>query len=363
LCWLLLPLLLATGCKTLSFYAQAIKGQCQIVAREEPIPSLMADPRTPAELRARFQLLDQFRAFAETRLRLPVNGHYRKYADLGRPFVVWNVEAAREFSMEPKAWWYPLVGRLEYRGFFLERGATNYAAWLRNQGYDVSVGGVEAYSTLGWFKDPVLNTFLFQPAPELAETFFHELAHQRVFAPGDTDFNEAFATTVGQEGARRWLQASGDGAALGQYLAHLRRTSQFARLVMKTRLRLETLYGDERGETGQVKAGRAPRNTPAGQLRRQKEQILSELRQEYEGVKAQWGGDPEYDSWFAGQLNNAQLNSVAAYYDLVPAFERLLALKGGDLASFYSEVQRLARMPRKVRHQWLRGIPERASDD
>ncbi len=179
-----------------------------------------------------------------------------------RPFVVWNVEAAPEFSLEPKSWWYPLVGSLEYRGYFSKQGAQKYGAWLQAKGYDVYVGGVTAYSTLGWFKDPLLNTFIFDPEPDLAETLFHELGHQRVFASGDTDFNEAFATTVGQEGARRWLRAKGDQVALEKYLAELRRTVQFARLIMDTRERLVMLYGDERTEGGQVKATKQKRGVP-----------------------------------------------------------------------------------------------------
>src|ERR1041384_2693308 len=247
-----------SGCRTLSFYAQALKGQSQILLHEERIEKLLANPRTPTPLKGRFLLLNDLRTFAESELKLPVNGHYRKYVDVHRAYVVWNVEAAPEFSMQPKSWWYPLVGRLEYRGYFSLRGATNYAGYLRKKGYDVAVGGVEAYSTLGWFKDPVLNTFVFEPDAELAEIIFHELGHQRVFARGDTDFNEAFATTVGQEGGRRWLKSKGDTGALEKYLAHLRRTGEFARLVMKTRARLEALFGDERTEGGQIKASRKP---------------------------------------------------------------------------------------------------------
>ncbi len=205
----LLAVLATTGCQSLGYYGQAIKGQYEIVARQESIEKLLADPHTPAPLKAKLQLVESLRAFAAKDLKLPVDGHYQKYADVRRRFVVWNVEAAPEFSLEPKSWWYPIVGSLEYRGYFSERGATNYAARLRKKGYDVYVGGVQAYSTLGWFKDPVLNTFIFEPEPDLAEILFHELAHQQVFASGDTDFNEAFATTVGQEGARRWLRAQG----------------------------------------------------------------------------------------------------------------------------------------------------------
>jgi predicted aminopeptidase len=171
-----------SGCETFSFYRQAVKGQYQLVAGQQPIDKLVANPETEPRLKKQLQLLQDLRAFADKELKLPVDDHYRKYVDVHRPYVVWNVESAPEFSMEPKSWWYPLVGSLEYRGYFSKGAAEHYAATLQKKGYDVYVGGASAYSTLGWFKDPVLNTFIFDPEPDLAETIFHELGHQRVFA-------------------------------------------------------------------------------------------------------------------------------------------------------------------------------------
>jgi predicted aminopeptidase len=355
---LLAVLSIFSGCQTVSFYAQAAKGQYQIIAHQKPIQKLLDDTNTPAELKARFVLLENLRSFAKTNLALPVDDHYRKYVDVHRPFVVWNVEAAPEFSMEPKSWWYPLVGSLEYRGYFSKRGATNYAAVLRRKGYDVTVGGVEAYSTLGWFKDPVLNTFLFEPDADLAEIIFHELGHQRVFVSGDKDFNEAFATTVGQEGARRWLKASGNTNAYEKYVAEIRHTSEYAALVKQYRHRLEALYGDEETEEGKVKATKQKRGVPAEQLRREKAQILADLKRDFSVMRTRWGNDKQYDDWFAQRLNNASLNSVAAYYDLVPAFEKLLQQNGGDLEKFYNEVERLSKTSKKQRHESLQALME-----
>jgi len=345
-----------SGCRTLGFYAQALKGQYQIVAHQERIDRLVADSKTPERLKARLKFLEELRSFAKKELKLPVDGHYQKYADVHRPYVVWNVEAAPELSTKPKTWWYPLVGSLEYRGYFSKSGATNYAGYLRRKGYDVYVGAVQAYSTLGWFKDPVLNTFIFEPDAELAEIIFHELGHQRVFAHGDTDFNEAFATTVGQEGARRWLMAKGDKAALGEYLASLRRNDQFVHLVMKAHARLEALYGDTRTEDGKVKSTDRKRAVTVETLRRGKEKVFEDLKHDLASLKVQWGGNDEYDGWLDRQLNNADLNSVAAYYDLVPGFERLLALNGNDLEKFYSAADRLAHMPKKERKEWLKTL-------
>jgi len=358
---LLLVLLIVSGCRTLSFYGQALKGQYQLFAHRQSLEKLLADSSTPARLRTQLALVQKLRQFAETELKLPVDGHYAQYVDVQRPFVVWNVEAAPEFSLEPKTWWYPLVGSLAYRGYFSERGATNYGAHLRQQRYDVFIGGVEAYSTLGWFKDPILNTFVFNSEAALAETIFHELGHQRVFARSDTDFNEAFATTAGEEGARRWLHQQGNEASYQKYLAELRRTRQFVRLILVTRERLEALYGDERTEEGKVKATNKKQHVPSGELRQEKQQIFDRLQREYAELKESWAGDTSYDAWFSRQLNNAQLNSVAAYYDLVPGFERLLELNGGNLENFYIAADRLAKMPKKERHQWLRSIGQGTS--
>jgi predicted aminopeptidase len=351
---LLLAVLAMSGCQTLSYYGQAIKGQYQIVAHQRKIEKLLADPQTSASLQAKLLLVQELRAFAARDLKLPVDGHYEKYVDVHRRFVVWNVEAAPEFSLDAKAWWYPFVGSLEYRGYFSERGAQDYAARLRRKGYDVYVYGVEAYSTLGWFKDPVLNTFISNAEPDLAETIFHELGHQRVFASGDTDFNEAFATTVGQEGARRWLRAKGNPAAGERYQVQLRRTGQFVHLIRATRQELENLYGDEQPKGGDRKAAGKLRVAVPDQLRGQKQQILEHLQQQYRKLKTEeWGGDDQYDEWFAHGVNNAKLNSVAAYYDLVPGFERLLAQNGGNLEKFYQASRQLAKRSKKERDSRL----------
>src|SRR5262245_50615476 len=198
--WLVLALASGVGCETASYYGQAIGGQWEIVRGGETSAILLADADTPEALKGKLRVVLQLREFAEKELKLPVDGHYECYADLGRRYVVWNVHGAPEFSLEPKSWWYPVVGRLKYRGYFSEAKAQRYARQLEAEGLDVYVAGVEAYSTLGWFKDPVLNTFLNHDEVDVAETLFHELAHQRLFVRGDTDFDEAFATAVAQEG-------------------------------------------------------------------------------------------------------------------------------------------------------------------
>ncbi|HWD92330.1 MAG TPA: aminopeptidase [Verrucomicrobiae bacterium] len=347
--------LAVSGCQTIGFYAQAAKGQYQIFAHKKSIDKVIADPQTPVALREQLKLVAQLRDFARDQLKLPVDGNYLKYVDVHRPYVVWNVQATPQFSLQPRTWWYPLVGSLEYRGYFSEHGATNYAGRIARKDDDVYVDGVEAYSTLGWFKDPVLNTFIDLSEPELAEVIFHELGHRRVFARGDTDFNEAYATTVGQEGARRWLRASGKTNLLEKYAVALRRNDQFVHLIMSTREQLEKVYGDTLDKDGKVKAAKIPPLPPA-QLKEQKQRVFAELRAKYEQLKTGWGGYRGYDEWFARELNNAQLNTIANYYDFLPAFKRLLDLNDGNMEKFYQAVERLSKMDKDQRHQSLRNL-------
>lgn len=354
---LLIGVLLAAvvGCHTVGYYTQAIDGQCQIITREESIDRVIANPKTPARVKSQLELVEQLRAFAKSKLELPVDGQYVKYADLHRPYVVWIVQGAGEFSLQPKTWWYPFVGRLEYRGYFSEKDAQACAERLQAEGDDVCVEGVTAYSTLGWFKDPVLNTWVFSGQPELAELIFHELGHQRLFARGDTDFNEAFATTVGQEGARRWLLAQGNTNLCERYLVSLQRNDQFVHLVLKTRRQLEKIYGDTRDTNGRIKAA-AHLPAPPAQLLAEKRRALQDLRHDYAEMKSRWDGYSGYDSWFASDLNNAKLNSVANYYDYVPGFEQLLAINGGKLEKFYQAAKELSKLPKEQRHQQLRSL-------
>lgn len=343
-CQLWLPLfitvlaLLTTGCDTTRYYRQAIAGQYQMVARQEKISTLLARTNTPPELRGKLELVLHLREFAEHELHLKTGGHYENYADLERPFVVWNVYAAPEFSVEPKRWYYPVVGKLQYRGFFAEAEARAFAAQLAPEGFDVHVGGVEAYSTLGLFKDPVLNTFLHHAPADLAETLFHELAHQRLFASGDTDFNEAFATAVGEEGARRWLAQRGDVAARAEFDLDLQRQRQFVALVLRARGAMHKVYASLSTD---------------GARRAAKEQVIAQLRADYEQLKAGWSGYRGYDGWFQRPINNARLNTVATYFALVPTFQQLLAKHGGDLPAFYAEAQAVAALPKERRHEKL----------
>ncbi|MBU6402806.1 MAG: aminopeptidase [Verrucomicrobia bacterium] len=354
--WLLPVLtgLAVAGCQTAGYLRQAVSGQLEILRLERPVRKLMADAGTPPGLKEKFREVERLRQFAKAELALPIDGHYLRYADLHRRYVVWNVYAAPEFSLRPKAWWYPIVGRLVYHGYFSEAEARRYADRLRQRGWDVYVEGVEAYSTLGWFKDPLLNTFIHERPTVLAETLFHELAHQRLFVGSDTDFDEAFATAVGEEGVRRWLAASGDPLAAGAYEQELARDDELMQLVMDCRRKLSALY--RRAGLTRRRPGAADGATQAAATRREKERIIAELRVGYARLRARRGGDPAADRWFAGPLNNAQLNAAATYYVWVPAFHRLLEQHGGDLKKFYRAAAELARLPEAQRHRRLEAL-------
>jgi predicted aminopeptidase len=324
----------------LSYYLQAIHGEFQLLVHRQSIDKLIARPQTPPRLRQQLQLVQQLRAFAKSELKLPVDGNYDKYVDIHRKYVVWDVQAAPEFSLQPKVWRYPFVGSLAYRGYFSEKDARDYGRRLAKEGFDVYVDGVDAYSTLGWFKDPILSTFLEDTEPELAELLFHELAHKRVFAAGDTDFNEAYASTVGQEGARLWLRSKGATDLLAKYDSAIGRDEEFVHLIMATRESLAMVY----------KAPASP-----DELRRQKQRVFDDLRHQYGELKSKWGGYSGYDDWFAHDLNNAKLNTVAAYNDFLPGFQRLLKQNGGNIEQFSAAVEMLSKQPIDQRHKALRG--------
>jgi predicted aminopeptidase len=334
----------AAGCSTFSYYGQAIGGHLEVMHLAEPIPRKVADPATPPELRAKLERALAIREFASRELALPDNGAYRSYADLGRPFVVWNVFAAPEFSVEPRQSCFPIAGCVGYRGYYGQADAEGFGAGLRKDGFDVFVYGVAAYSTLGWFDDPLLNTFIGYPDPELARLVFHELAHQVVYVKGDTTFNESFAVAVEEEGLRRWMAKHSTAAEREAYAASRARRAEFVKLVLHYRERAAQLY-------------REP--LPDEVKRAGKAKLFAELGAEYGELKAKrWGGFAGYDRFFAG-VNNAHLASVATYEALVPAFRALLAREGGDLPRFYAAVKELARLPKAERDRALAELAAR----
>ncbi len=336
-----LPLLLAVllagplaGCSNLGYYVQAMGGHFEVMRAAQPISELVRDPTSDPQLRKKLEEVQAIREFASRELALPDNNSYRSYADIGRPNVVWNVFAAPEFSLEPKRWCMLMVGCVNYRGYYDRKDAESLAAELRQEGYDTHVGGVPAYSTLGYFDDPVLSSFLRHGTPEVARIVFHELAHQLIFVADDSAFNESFATAVENEGMRRWLAGS---AALDQRLAfeaQRERKATFARLMRDYRKQLHSLYkiADSADRQRQAKAG-----------------LLNTLHRDYAELRASWGGYAGYDRFIAEDLNNARLASLSLYSELVPAFETLLDQEDHQLPRFYQRVRSLAALDKEVR--------------
>jgi predicted aminopeptidase len=330
-------LLALPGCGTL-YIAQAARGQWQVLHDRRPIAAVLSDERTPVELRARLAAVTEARDFATKELALPDNKSYRSYADLKRSFVVWNVVAAPEFSVEPLHWCFPIAGCVAYRGYFAERNADKFAAGLKEHGYDVVVEGVPAYSTLGRFADPVLNTMLIYGDRELAAIIFHELAHQLIYVAGDSEFNEAFAVTVEETGLARYLTFKGRAADLTAYQAERAHELAFNALIAQRRMELARLY-----------ASRVPPDV----MRARKQEVFAALAQDIRALEHREGASSGYEEWIGAGLNNAHLASVATYFDCVPGFERLLAREEGDLPRFYAAVRELAKRPEAERHREL----------
>jgi predicted aminopeptidase len=327
-------LCLLGGCYVL----ESARGQLDLNARRVPIDTLVAAADTQPALREQLALAARIRDFASHELRLPDNASYRSYADIGRPFVVWNVFAAPEFAVEPRTWCFPVAGCVAYRGYFSEQRAHDYALGLETRGYDVAVTGVPAYSTLGHFADPVLSTMLRWDETELAALVFHELAHQLLYVKGDTAFNEAFATVVEREGVRRWLDAEGRPGALAAYRAREARYRDVAELVAASRARLRALYA---------------RQLPAAAMRTAKAEEFARLRSDYVARRAALGSG--YDWLFDAGPNNARLLAVATYEDCVPALEGRLVAAGGDLEQFYAVVRALAKLEPAARRDAVCG--------
>ncbi|MDD5249764.1 MAG: aminopeptidase [Rhodocyclaceae bacterium] len=349
--WLLLaaPLLLAAmlaGCASPAYYVQAIGGQLQILRASRPLADALVDPAVPADVRQRLAVAAQMRVFASRELGLPDNDSYRKYADLGRPYVAWDVFAAKPLSVELKRWCFPIAGCVGYRGYFSEAAAREFAADLRAAGDDAYVGAVPAYSTLGWFDDPILNTFIHYPDIELARLLFHELAHQIVYVSGDTTFNESFAVTVEEAGVTRWLDTHGTAAQREEFIRREERRRDFHALVKAARDRLAHIY--------------AGPGTTADKLA-EKARALAQIQEDYRALRnGRWGGFAGYDRWFAGDVNNATLASIGLYLDRVPAFQVLLAENGNDLRRFYAAVRALAALPAAQREAQLAAAAARA---
>ncbi|MGJ7916556.1 aminopeptidase [Massilia sp. LXY-6] len=332
---------LLASCSTLDYYTQAAQGQFELLSDARPIDDWIADPGTSTRLRLRLETARQIRRFAVSEMALPDNKSYKNYAALKRKYVLWNVVATPELSLKPLVWCFPVAGCVNYRGYYSKEAAESYAKQLKADGNDVEVGGVPAYSTLGWFNDPLISTFINYPDAELARMIFHELAHQIVYAQGDSQFNESFASTVEEVGVERWMERFGNQAMRDGYARYKSRKHDFLALLLKYRKALEQNYALVDRSDSEKRAVKA--------------RLFQELKDEYQVLKGNWGGYAGYDRFFEQPLSNAHLASIATYEDFVPAFRAMLR-RDGSFPRFYKSVKQLAELDRADRHRILKAL-------
>ncbi len=341
----LVPVLLAvlSGCTSTMYLLQAANGEWHVIHDRTEIVQVIDDPKTSQPLIRELAEVRSARNFASSVLKLPNNDSYRTYVKIDRPYVVWNVVAAPALSVRPKQWCFPIAGCVAYRGYFSERRARAFAAGLKRRGYDVVVEGVPAYSTLGKLPDPVMSTMMRYGSEELAGMIFHELAHQLLYVPNDSRFDEAFAVTVQDAGLKRWLEYRGHPQRIEDLEQERAEDRQLVALLRHARDRLARVYASA---------------TARQEKLRRKRQIFSRLaasiRTLEHRLRIRW---PLYDKWIAEGLNNADLVSVGTYYDCVPGFERLLRNEDDDLPRFYAAARRLAHEPKARRDAQLCANP------
>lgn len=336
--WLLCVLvcMFCTGCETLAYYNQAFKGQVELLSNQRPLGEVIKDDNSPEQLKKQLSLIQDILAFAEQQLGLPVGGNFSHYVDTQRPYVVWNVFAADELSFKPKQWCYPIVGCASYRGYFKQGQAEAYADLLRAEGKDVYVGGIAAYSTLGWLDDPVLNTFVERNAMQLPALIFHELAHRILYVKGDTEFNESFASAVERIALERWLKHQNKPEAFSLYLKQKQRYDDFVEFVLFWKAQLEALYATDLSEE---------------KKRQGKAELFKAMRSDYEQFKFNQQHYQGYDAWMSGLLNNAKLNTLATYQARVPAFLALYQQENSDFKKFIDACVELSRLKSTKRKQ------------
>ena len=313
-----------TACAQLDYYSQSIAGQWEIISHSKPIEEILLDENVPDSVKEKLSSINKIRNFAIEDLKLPGKNSYLSYADINRKYVVWNIIATPKLSLKPVKWCYPVAGCLDYRGYFEKQDALNQAKLLREEGYDVFIGGVSAYSTLGWFDDPVLNTMLKKDSNNLIKIIFHELAHQKIYIRNDTEFNEAFAETVAIIGTRKWLSTYRSKSELEEFNRKQKVEDRFVSIVLKARNELEKIYNS--GLPDQLKL----------QI---KNRILANMREEYKSTWTYHDNESNYDEWFENEINNAKITAVVTYRNLIPGFVQLLEYSENNLDSFYRLVK------------------------
>ncbi|MCG8324483.1 MAG: aminopeptidase [Thiotrichales bacterium] len=334
-----------SACTTLAYYSQSVHGHLQVMLRSQPVEYVLQDNSVPTETARKLRLVLDLLQFANERLHLPDNGSYRHYSDINRPYVIWNVFATAPLSLQPRQWCYLIVGCLGYRGYYARADATGFARGLQDEGLETFVGGVTAYSTLGWFSDPVLNTMLRRDDGYLIRVIFHELAHQKLYIRHDTEFNEAFADAVAVIGTRLWHRQKTSTQAYERTVRQLGYDQEFSGLILEYKNRLQKLYASNRPDAAKFE---------------EKRRLFTGLQQRYQQLRASWLDYTVYDSWMNDDLNNAKLAAFATYRELVPDFLALYEAGGRDLQRFYQQLASLADCEHDERRSRLRSrqIPD-----
>lgn len=329
---------LQLSCSHALYYGQSIQGHLKIMLNQVEIDKIIQNPETDDEVRRKLKFVVEVKRFATESLGLPDNGSYENYNQLGRDAVVWNVIAAPELSLQPVKWCFLIVGCLPYRGYFNQQSADKFAEKLKADSLDVYVGGVSAYSTLGWFKDPLLSSMINRSDNDLAKLIFHELAHQKFYFRDDTDFNEAFADTVAIIGIQQWLGKQNKNDEFEEFQGENRRENEFVSLILRYQNELTSLYqSDLKREDKLI----------------EKKLTFERMRADYKEIQTSWNGNNDYEDWFEHDLNNAKISTILTYRQLVPAFQALYARMDSDLQRFYDVVEGYSRCTNDERKQHL----------
>ena len=327
-----------SSCGTISYYRQSVSGHLQLLKAQQDLLTVMQSPDTDPELKQRLHMIMRIRDFASNNVKLPNNNSYRSYADIGRKFIVWNVFATPALSLEPHQSCFLIVGCLSYRGYFKKTDALAYMDKLENEGFDVYLGGVTAYSTLGWFDDPILNGMLERSDLELARLIFHELAHQQLYIRDDTEFNEAFADAVALIGMEYWLESNSTEEQRREYIEELAHEEQFTMLVLSYQEKLTQLFESDIADSKKLSL---------------KKSTYRQLQQDYRSLRENWGDYDKYDDWFRHKLNNAKLAAVSTYRNLVPLFVITYQASGEDISVFYSHIEKIGQCGHDRRRELL----------
>ena len=326
------------GCSSLGYLAHTANGHLKVMSKRQSIEQLLKQDDINTTLRRDLNTVQDIRSYASSALALPDNNSYTQYVELERDYVTWVVFAAPELSLQPVNWCFWIVGCVPYRGYFDPNKAEQFAESLRSQGLEVHVTPVAAYSTLGWFSDPVLSPMLNKGIVVTADYIFHELAHQQIYIKDDTEFNEAFATAVATAGVQAWLQQVNDLSSLARYQRNADEKQQIYFLVKTLRETLQTIYES---------------STSSNLKRKDKKLAFIKYQTDVNALLNGWQHGARYRRWALEGINNAKLNAMAAYYELVPNFLDLLQECQKDYARFYEVVASMQSLSKKQRRHYL----------